>query len=139
MAVDKTQAQSRQPKQPLVNGKAKTTKTPSQARQAVKKDQKDPEEEEASKLQRPVKPGDAEDGQEANGRGPRPVPLGRTFRDALRQGDGDSAPSSPPNEKRGDPRHPFALEVTVDVMAWLLFAASFATRTANLDQPRHVV
>ena len=75
------------------------------------------------------------------------------------QGDGDSAPDTPPNEESDAPEkippknvagpkmtsqlpapnNPFAVEVKVDMMAVGLFLISFATRMIYLDQPKNVV
>ena len=72
------------------------------------------------------------------------------------QGDGDSAPDTPPNEEDDEPEvatkpevvtkpevatpsNPFDVEVKVDLMAVALLLVSFATRMIYLDQPKNVV
>ena len=64
-------------------------------------------------------------------------------------GDGESLPHTPPNEAAEEPlnerleaqphRSPFSLEVTVDMMAVILFVIGLITRLHRLDQPKHVV
>ncbi len=70
-------------------------------------------------------------------------------------GDGESLPDTPPNERAATSSskskekvsstpsskalNPFTFDVSVDVMAVMLFALGLATRLVGLDQPRNVV
>ncbi len=169
MVAEKSPKTSRQQKQNVSNGRSKAAKPVSLGKKKTIEEAS--QEEVAEKIHRKVT--EVDDGGGGGGGGDDDVVRPRAKRPkdkavarlgvsrlaevrlpfanfyAFLQGDGDSAPATPPNgeaprepgarERRGRSRHPFAVEVTVDVMAWGLFLVSLCTRTANLDQPRHVV
>lgn len=61
-------------------------------------------------------------------------------------GDGESLPETPPNERSSHSEdvkkftsNPFQIQVSVDVLAVILFLTGLATRFYKLDHPKHVV
>merc|ERR1711962_66376 len=107
---------------------------------------KEPENEDSISKEREVMGAELEPGQKEE----LEEKLGKLLDRDRMGGDGDSLPSTPPNESRPNtgssntqPRiqanHPFSMDVKVDGMAILLLLAGLFTRLVRLESPKHVV